>query len=507
MASKAGTIDDGISPGTEPRHIIAAACAVVGVCLVLAVASGVAIGVPWFPAAAMVAFLVTVWCIQRPSRWVYLLIATIFLESTGTSLYAGGARIRPAQLILLPALLNLCLYVVGDPARLRRIPLLAPLLFYLACNFLSTLFSVSLRQSLKIFVLLTSLVVLYIAVYTFLRNDPAAWPSVFRFYIFIGLLQVGYGLYQVAAAYLNARLGLTLPIGALGIVHAQYLGTVFGRPYGTLPEPDTYGAVCLFYALLLGLMWASASNRFLSGRRAFLVAMAALGGLLIGMVRASWLGFLVGLGWAVWTLVTGRFRGIRTLRVTFVLSLAFVVVAGMVATSPIIRRVLARRLSTGQNAAETAISFQNARFRQMLASYYLWRQRPFLGNGPGSFSILGIRGAHEEYYIYLGSDSTRIYDPSIVTTVLNDTGLLGVVAFLLLAGAYFVHVRRRVRRLRDRVSQSAALAGHCAIVGLFASFIFTHYFWLPLTWLFLAMTMLLFEPAVVETHSPSARAT
>ena len=484
-----------------PPPVFSAIGAFAGVLLVLVLASGLAMGAPWLPAVALTAVGVMVWCVQRPSRWIYLLTAAIFLESTGTSLYLGGARIRPAQIVLLPAVANLAFFVAGDLTRLRRVPLLAPLVFYLACSFLSALFGPSFHQCFKILLLLISLALLYVVAYTYLRADRPAWPGVFRFFVFIGFLQVAYGLYQVAAGLLNVRLGWWLPIGELGMAHTDYLGTSFGRPYGTLPEPDTYGAVCLFFALLLGLMWFTASNRFGSGRWTFLVAAAALAGLLIGLVRAAWFGFLVGLACAGYTYAAGRIRGIRALRVAAAGFLAFVVVTAAVATSPPLRRVLARRFSTSQDAAETAISLKNARFQQMLASYQLWRQRPLLGNGPGSFSIRGVRGAHEDYFIAIGADSSRLYDPSMLTTLLNDTGLLGVGAFLLLVWNYFGHVNRRARLLPDRTARNAARAGECALVGLFASFVFTHYFWLPFTWLFLAVSLLLFEPELAETAS------
>jgi O-antigen ligase len=129
----------------------------------------------------------------------------------------------------------------------------------------------------------------------------------------------------------------------------------------------------------------------------------------------------------------------------------------------------------------------------MVISFQLFRQRPLVGNGPGSFSVLGTPGAHEDYYIETGADLTRMYDPSILTTVLNDTGLLGSAAFLVLIAAYFDYVRRQSRRMGERVWRNTASAAHCAFVGLFASFFFTHYFWMPFTWLFLAIVVTLHE--------------
>jgi len=484
---------------------LAAAGAVVAAVGALAGASFLAARWPWLPPAALFGVLLTLWCIQRPSRWIYLLTATIFLESSNLSLYVAGARVRPAQILLLLALPSVVLSVAGDIVRLRRVPMLAPLVFYLACNFVSALFGPALHQCFKIFLLLTSLVALYAVTYVLVRDDPGTRPSLFRFFVIVGLVEILYGLYQVGAGAANVRLGLSLPIGHLGIVHTEYLGTFFGRPYGSLPEPDVYGAVCLFYGLLLGLMWLSGSDRFGLGKLLFLGAAAAMAGLLIGMVRASWFGFLVGLGWAFHLRLIGRFPRIRALRFAGAFGLIALVVAGSLASSPRLREILARRFATGSKAAETSLSTHNVRFRQLAFSYKLFLRRPLIGNGPGSFSILGTIGAHEEHYISIGADLSRIYDPCLVTTVLNDTGLLGAAAFLAVVASYFGHVRRRLRLLADGAARNTALAAHCALIGLFASFIFTHYFWLPFTWLFIAMTVLLFEPGAGENQRPRPR--
>ena len=338
---------------------------------------------------------------------------------------------RLAQMLLAPILALTLLQCVGGMTRFRKVPLLVPLLVYLGCNVLSALFSPVPQQSAKIVLLLTSVVAVYVVSYLLIRDDPAAWPSLFRFFIIVGLIEVGYGLYQVAAGYANARFGLALPIGALGLVHSDYLGTVFGRPYGTLPEPDTYGAVCAFYALWLGLMWLTASVPRHGRWASHVLAAASLGGLLIGIVRAVWFGFLVGLLWPFGLRLIGRMRGIRVLRMGAVALGLLLVGAGVWFLSPTARAILERRF-TDMSAPEQALSLENARFVQMAMSFRLFRERPILGNGPGSFTALGTVGAHEDYHISTGTDLSRMYDPSILTTVLNDTGLVGAAAFLFL---------------------------------------------------------------------------
>ncbi|MBM3334372.1 O-antigen ligase family protein, partial [Candidatus Sumerlaeota bacterium] len=309
----------------------------------------------------------------------------------------------------------------------------------------------------------------------------------------VGLLEIGYGLYQVAAGFANVKFGLSLPIGELGLFQADYVGMFFGRPYGTMPEADTYGCICLFYALLLGLMWLTGSTPPVGRRLCEVTAVAALAGLLIGIVRAVWLGFLGGLLCALLLWLTGRMRGFRTMRVAGVGGTLALLVFVLLAGSPNAREVLLRRFS--RTGSEAAFSRENVRFLQMQISWRLFREAPLLGNGPGCFSVLGGIGIpeHELYYASTRFDLSRMYDPSLMTTVLDDTGLVGAAAFLLLIASYLTRVHRRARSAVNAVARNAVLSAHCAVVGMFVSFLFTHYFWSPFTWLFLAVAMLVLE--------------
>lgn len=462
--------------------------------LVLAVAALAAQRLPWLPPAALLTALILLWCVQRPSRWAYLLLATILLESSQFSLFIGPARVRPMQILLLPATASIVLMALGGLIRLPRVPLLAPLLLYLAVNALGTATSIAPAQSAKITVLLVSLVLLYVLMYIVMVDDPEAFPSILRFTLSVGFLEIVYGLYQVAAGGANVLFGLGLPIGDKGMLHADYLGTFFGRPYGTLPEPDTYGAVCLFFALFVGLLWMTPSRRVFRNATLCLFFLAAGGGLLLSFVRASWFGLLAGLLLVAALRLFGRIKPVLGVRLAGTLWLAGVLLFAAVLLSANLRDVLARRFNvSGPMAVEQSLSLRNARFQQMAYSFGLFCRRPLLGNGPGTFSVLGTMGAHEEYYLTADRDLSRMYDPSLVTTILNDTGLVGALAFLILVWAYGDHVRRQTRRIADAAWRHAALAGHCALVGLFASFIFTQYFWLPFTWALLAIVLVQFE--------------
>ncbi|MCX8036674.1 MAG: hypothetical protein N3D11_06415 [Candidatus Sumerlaeia bacterium] len=460
---------------------------------------------PVLPLAALVGVLGAAWLIQRPVRCVYLLIATVFLESADMSFYVGPTRVRIAQILLGPTLVIAALQAASGMIRLHRVPLLTPLLLYLGCNFVSMLFSPVPQQSAKIFILIASCAVLYTICYLLVRDDPAAWPTVFRWFLLIGLIQIAFGWYQVAAGLANVKLGTNLYIGHLGLIHSDYVGTIFGRPYGTLPEPDNYGAVCVFYALFAGLLWLTDAAPQRLRRLAGVVALAALAGTLIALVRASWFGFIVGVLAAIGYWQSGRLAGLRARRLGTVLLGGLLLTTVLIAGSESVRSVLAKRFIS-DHAEEAAISKENVRFIQMSIAYSLFRQSPLIGNGPGSFTMLGSVGVHELYYIETAQDFSRLYDPSILTTVLNDTGLVGAAAFLLLAAAYWTYLRRQTGRNRELRARTAALCAHSAFVGYFASFIFTHMFWLPLTWLFLTMVMALAKFGLPEEsgHDPAS---
>ncbi len=191
--------------------------------------------------------------------WViYAIIISLFFESHIFSFYLAGARIRSVQVIEVIALIGLLIAVLRGKFKLKRTPMDFLLWAYISVNFVALINAPSLRRSLKIAILLLSLALLYYVIVNFVTKRKL-FEKAFNLLLYVGLAEILFGLYQVFAGMCNYYLSINLPVGHAGIVHREFIGSPWGRPYGTLVEPDWYGAISMFYALLFITLYFSRS--------------------------------------------------------------------------------------------------------------------------------------------------------------------------------------------------------------------------------------------------------
>lgn len=419
---------------------------------------------------------------------IYGILLTLFLEAHVFSFFLEDVRIRISQLLELIAIFCIFLAASIRKTYLRKTPLDFPLWSYILVNFISLSNAVWIRRSIKIALLLFSLSLLYYVVVN-LINSPKVFDRAFNFLLYIGVAEIIYGLYQVLAGMLNWLFNLNLPIGHLGMVHTRFIGSKWGRPYGTFVEPDWYGIICMFYALIFLTLYYST----LKERKFYFSGMViSLLGLFFSFVRSAWLGFI---GGAIFLLIHKKKCKLLKLSLSLyiknTLILLFLLSIATLLFSPL-RVILKERFFS--NYSGSRISLENVRAKQMIMSFKAFLKHPMLGNGPGSacFDYLA-----EEYgedtaleMINNGEVDQRScgFNPGIITTVLEDTGLIGLILFLIFIRSIISYNFKMIPFLSDDYSlKTLALLG--GLVGLFVSYLFTQGFWLPFSWVFLAFNI------------------
>ncbi len=412
---------------------------------------------------------------------VYALILVLFLEGHAFSFHAAGARIRMAQLIEVTGLLIISLLIITNRMKLIKTPLDIPLLAYVAVNFAAVTQSPVVQRGVKIAILIFSLMLFYYMVVNIVRTRKI-FDDVFKLLLYVGIIEILYGLYQVFAGMCIHYLGMNLPVGHLGLAHIEYIGSPWGRPYGTLVEPDWYGAVCLFYAILFSILYFS---RLESHRKLYFWGMIiSSAGLLFSFVRASWVGFIAGLFAASLISHKASLSKLKPRYFLAAITVLLVITLLLFAISPGFRGIMDSRIST--------MSGQSVRVLTTLHALNLFLQKPILGNGPGCYSHLGIWGNSDELHdlrLEAGvlRDDER-YDPNIITTVLSDTGVIGTIAFLVLLWVFVKYNFSAFKRIRNEY-QIISFALFGAILGLFVSYVFSTGFWIPFTWVFIALNI------------------
>jgi hypothetical protein len=416
-----------------------------------------------------------------------MMMLTLFFEADPFSLFLGGVKVRVSQTISIIALIALVFVILIGKARIRKTPIDFALWSYVVINFIAVLGAVSSQRSIKISFLLLSLVLFFYVVIQ-LGNERNSFGTAFWFLLVGGFAEVCYGLYQVLAGILNGYFNIKFPIGYLGMVHAEVINSPWGRPYGTFVEPDWYGAICSFYALLfIGLYFSKNKEK---RTFYFFGVLVSLLGLLFSFVRAAWIGFLVGLFFMAAFGHRVNSSRLRLRSYAKQLTLGISLILCLILISPAFFNIMKARIKT---TGGTGLLKTNVRFIQMTNSFKAFLEHPILGSGPGSFTVNKLTSHFS---------LEKQYDPSLLTTVLEDTGILGFMIFILLIGKFFAFNLKMIPRLPEEYQVlDFSLTG--GLLGLFVSYFYTHGFWIPFTWAFMGMTLCAIELGLKENDSRS----
>lgn len=438
-----------------------------------------------------------------------ILVVSVFFEGSGYSVHIFGFRVRSVQFFTVAFLGLISLMAVLGKWRFQRSPLDYWLLAYVAVNFASVTRAGWKARSLKIALLIASLALLYWLVFQLARTRQD-FLFAFRVLLIGGAAQVGFGLYQVMAGAINHYWGWRLPVGFAGVVQRDFIGSVWGRPYGTLVEPDFYGVVCMMFALIFVVLYYSTEK---SGKIWVITCfLLALVGLYFSFVRASWIFFflfflLMPLLRKRWPFYRFHWRPLA-IGVLGVILFHFLAVAFL----PPFRTINSMRFG-GAPIAEPEESrpapdaekqmprpmpgstpdFQNVRVTYMLLSLENFLRSPVIGNGPASFSYFFLLHNYGEDGLrdMINSDNSghgANTNTNMLLTVLEDTGVIGLLLFAVIAGKILLLNFHGISR-SGAPPAPQALALFVGLSALFATYMLTTGFWLPMTWVFLGLNI------------------
>lgn len=392
---------------------------------------------------------------------LYAMILVLFFEAYAFSVTILGVRIR---LGLALSCLAVLVVLVGWLCRGWRLPKTGFDFFlwgYLGVNALAILKSQDLQRGIKITALLLVLILLFY-VFLFLLFKKEIFSRAFRLFLWTGVVEITYGLYQVAAGMIRFLAHVNLPIGTSGLAQADYIGAPWGRPYGTLVEADWFAAICMFYALVFMTLTFSQNPPRRFFRAGLLLSLAAL---FFSFVRGAWLGFLFGL--VLLLILQKRIPGLRLKPAKIIKAAAVFLLVLLLATAffPPVRQVFQKRFfpDPGHERRYTL----EIRWVAMKESFRSFLESPLLGHGPG---VVG---------------PTMGFNPSLLTTLLDDTGLAGLTVFAIFLFLFFRQAARRIPELDDQ-DQLVSLGIFVGLGGLFVSYLITCGLWMPFTWVFMA---------------------
>ena len=348
------------------------------------------------------------------------------------------------------------LFVVAHAlrGRLRWTPVHVALAVFVAVQILTTLLNVGAWPR---GIVLVTVYVFGLACFA-LTADIASTGSVRRFAIQL-LIVVGAVVGLVASLLaIAANLSATQLWGTTRLLGWRSIVPAFSAHF-TFSEPNFLGGFLLIPLTLY--LWRSPESL----PRLF----ALVTGIVYSCTRASW----VGMGGIL--VACARIRPLSrraTLTVVCVIVLAFALLIATSGASAFLQRTVMPFTVTRDNTMEYRVRISAVMLRS-------WLERPLVGHGAGAGHLVTMQ-------LPTGRIIQGVWAGNAEVHLLQNAGLLGLAAFVLVVGVVWREVRRAARR---RGPEWATLGTPLSVAGIFLlfSFQFTHALWLMYPYVYLGL--------------------
>lgn len=395
---------------------------------------------------------------NRPSAGPISILLTFVFDSDGLSVEIMGGRVRLFQIMLLISFFTFFIREVVVKKRLKIYPLVIPTIAYLLANVLACINSPEKSDAIKILIL-NMINFSIVAIFWYEIRDTVSFIRAIWILVIIG---IGLMFYGISSALF------------------QNPDVAFVRTTGTFNDPDLMGILAA--AFLIFSIGAELYDVMINKTYTRVLMISSLIVLMVVSVRTTVAGLLTGITIMIYRYIKRkgiRFGLIKSLM--FISGVLFVVTIVMISGLSDVYSFLLFRIT---NIYDQHGIVADSRWGMMGWAIKLFLEHPVIGNGPGSFAVLGIIPGYE-----MGILPSRPYNPSILTTILSDTGVVGLITFLWLAARYWNYTRKSFSRRYDDKWFGITTTLFSCVVSLMVMYLFTTMFWVGATWVFIGMSV------------------
>jgi O-antigen ligase len=462
----------------EPRSIVPLALAVAGAACIGVLAAATS---PLWVAAAILALSVLGLVWWRPWTGVLLFVTVIAVLPFGViPVPIGGAQLTMVDAVLIATYSAVVARVLMGGGKLALGTTGVAVLVFVAVvgvAFLGGTASAAVPPELIRRVAKLAASLLFFIVVRALLSEGDRVPQLLRWLMVAGAAQGAIGAVLMLLPPIQ-QLNLLSSLRVIGYPISDVLRYVPGpnntytdqlRAIGTSIDPNVFGGTLMLALAAIVVQWAAPQPLL---RRSVLVLLAipTSAGILLSLSRASWLGLAAGL------LLVGVLRYRRIV----VLALA----CGLVLLATPRGQDVVERFISGFSIADRATAF---RFGEYANALVLIQRYPLLGIGFGLSPDIDVTAGVSSVYLL----------------VAEQTGLVGLVVYLVALGSVWLVGLRALRRTTDARRQGIVAALLAALSGALVTGLLDHYFAnqafphaVALFWLYAA--------ALVQSASPAA---
>jgi len=408
------------------------------------------------------------------------------------SFYIGTLRFQLYKITTILALL----YFVGElgfgRVKLRKVPLIAPILAYIVMGFISLSVSPTPGASLRmIFAEIFVMILMYSLVVEYCSSDII---------IRQGMVAFAWAALLVGSVNCLVVLLYSCGLGSDFLTEYRFVDWIYGRAMWPFTEPVVMGTYCVGAALFLfGTMEHIPDKRYVP--LWMISLLLVFFSLILTSGRAAYLGFLVGSFILLWRLkgegklkVFGR-RAVKTMLMVLPVVLIFPLLAPDAANKMIANIVIRMAQTAAIADTDDYIGEPNTGGISAKSNLYnaietvpLILERPILGNGVGSRTIAHLGS----FALDMGVEEEEIRGGSsnvLPLMILYDRGIIGFIIFLWFVREFFKLKKDADLRAKPGSWAYANLRGiPIALLGVLTTCIFFgNHPYLPSTWVLLGL--------------------
>jgi len=388
---------------------------------------------------------------------------TLFLESDHFIVSSALGRLRPNLIIILIIGLYSAISTIfsNKKTTLNINKIGFYLILYVLVNVISLFFS-NFENPLRIIYGIKVLILLFcwLIVYFYINKQFSSFNKGMNFlkYLFwVGLIQVLIGTFQILGDFIR-------PTGTISTGDADFYGILISAYFSSL--------------LILKILKVQVLGRRLDYIFLFLLLI----NLYYSFVRSAWIGTIAALLFfsiIVYfiSLFTNR-SNISISRIIVIFGLMFAFIFGIYSSSVNLQDFAASRINLNDDSM--AGIRNNLRLVMMFESWENAKRSLIIGNGPSAFSLQGL-------LLEIPHRGENAFDPSIITTLLNDTGIIGLITFSIFIFKICSLSFKSFRYDSGNILSKYSIAFTCAMTGLIISYIPTTALWIPYSWVFFSL--------------------
>ena len=381
------------------------------------------------------------------TRWPYGALVVLIGMSVMPRYFVEifGWKARPEHFAVGIVSLAVGVWLLRHKRKIRLEKLDYWVVAYVMINYASSTFESPAPSATMRWALMNNLAVLPYFLIRILVPDLGMLRKAFKILLAVGIAESAYGMLCYAS---HLAFGSTI-----GVEIGQYLVDI-APPYGSLYEPNLFGAYTACCAVLFLALYLGEEQHRLGYLICLIVASLATGH---SFSRAALLAFVLAIGWVFWrTRDRDRRDARRSILATLLPAFALVLVIAASVMGDVLKERLGNLYQQGLTE-ETTIT----RLFVMQQALQDVPQHPLLGSGTASFQLSFDWAKYVPEWAGEGA-----WVGNVVVRILHDTGLLGLTAFLGFLISLWLRIRRGLRGRNTYVPMLVGLSAGAFLYGI-----------------------------------------